>query len=304
MRQKTLFILIAVLGVLGVANSAFAWGPATHVALSQEVLSNLALLPSAVAAILARHGLAYLYGSIAADVVFAKRMSRVKQFCHHWSTGFKVLESASDEEQQAFGYGYLSHLAADTVAHGKYIPRQIVLSQSSVNFGHLYWELRADALEPEPTWLLLDRVLQAEDEHYHAMLEQHITDTLLPYGMNRALFNSMNNLTTRLGFRRTMSTVSRLSRYPLSTRTLGQYRSECVDRIQSILSEGRSSSLLREDPSGTSTFMQLRVSRVTARRMARGQVADRRRTEAATTLAPGWIRAAVRPLNDDSLPVS
>ena len=137
MRPITKILLLATIVLVGVPTDALAWGPATHVGIGASVLDGLALLPAALAALLYRRRDAYLYGCIAADIVFAKRLSRVKQFCHHWSTGFKLLDSASDDSGTAFAYGYLSPLAADTIAHGKYVPHQIVVSGTSVNFGHL-----------------------------------------------------------------------------------------------------------------------------------------------------------------------
>ena len=159
--------LAAAVLVLTDADTALAWGPATHIGLASSILDQLSLLPSAVGAVLARHGVSYLYGNIAADVVFAKRWSRIKQFCHHWTIGFELLESAPDDQCKAFAYGYLSHLAADTVAHGKFVPRQISASECTVNFGHLYWELRADGIEEESHWRALDRLLRTEHNHHH-----------------------------------------------------------------------------------------------------------------------------------------
>ena len=159
MRINRWTVVVALVCLLGAADEALAWGPATHVGFAASVLERLFLLPIGVAAILTRHGVAYLYGNITADIVFAKRLSRVKQFCHHWSTAFGLLDAADDDRARAFAYGYLSHLAADTVAHGKFVPRQIVVSRCSVNFGHFYWELRADTLERNGSWRLLGQVL-------------------------------------------------------------------------------------------------------------------------------------------------
>lgn len=265
----------------------FAWGPATHIEFGESILQQLGLLPAVIAGILSRNRVAFLYGNIAADVVFAKRWSRVKQFCHHWSTAFRLLESAKSERDQSFGYGYLSHLAADTVAHGKFVPRQIVLSHCSVNFGHFYWELRADALQPDRAWRLLEEVLQGEHADHHALLEGHITDTFLTYDLNRMLFDRMNALTVRRGFRRTVGLWSRYSRWPLSEALLSGYRAECLDRIRSVLAEGQRSPVLRDDPNGTSALMQLRVRRRDDRRLRRvGVVVESRVLEATRGLAP------------------
>jgi hypothetical protein len=287
-------LLLVAGAVLGLADQALAWGPATHVGLGSSLLSQLAVLPAAVAAILARNRIAYLYGCIAADIVFAKRLSRVKQFCHHWSTAFRLLDSARDERAKAFSYGYLSHLAADTVAHGKYVPRQVVVSGCSVGFGHFYWELRADATEDPAAWRLLKRVLRNDHSDHHLALASHITDTFLSYDLNRLLFDRMNALTVRRGFRRTIDVWNRCSRWYLSPELVAGYRSECLDRILSILSVGQRSALVHEDPNGTSALMQLSVQRRELRRLKRRGLPIRRRVEeASSALAPATGKAVL-----------
>jgi hypothetical protein len=287
MRLTVKTTLLAVLACCAIADSAFAWGPATHIGLGESVLSQIALLPASIAALLGRHAVAYLYGNIAADVVFAKRWSRVKQFCHHWSTGFRLLDSARDDRAKAFAYGYLSHLAADTVAHGKYVPRQIVMSECSQNFGHFYWELRADSAQSDPAWRRLADVIRVNHDEHHTMMRRHITDTLLSYPVNRLLFDRMNALTVRQTFRCTIHTWGWLSRWPLPQPLLNGYQGESLDRIMSVLVEGSRSPVLREDPNGTSALMQVRIGKVDLRRRKRrGLPVERRLFEASVALAP------------------
>ena len=287
MRLNFRTVLWSAFVVGALAETVFAWGPATHIGLGKSVLSQIALLPASIAAILSRHAVAYLYGNIAADVVFAKRWSRVKQFCHHWSTAFQLLDSANDDSARAFAYGYLSHLAADTVAHGKYVPRQIVMSECSQNFGHFYWELRADSTQNQATWSRLERVIRLNHDAHHSLLRPHFRGTLLSYPVNRLLFDSMNALTVRQTFRQTIGTWGRLSRWPLPPTILDGYQGESVDRIMSLLIDGPQSSVLREDPNGTSALMQVRVGRTDARRMKRrGLPVERRLLEASLGLAP------------------
>lgn len=287
MRFRWVFLATSLLILLGDASAALAWGPATHVELGDSILRQLGLLPALVAGILSRHRVAYLYGNIAADVVFAKRWSRVKQFCHHWSTALQLLDKARDDRDTSFAYGYLSHLAADTIAHGKFVPRQIVVSRCSVNFGHFYWELRADAAQSAHAWSLLEEILQSDHKRHHEVLEDHITDTFLSYDLNRLLFDRMNSLAVRGGFRRTVGLWSRYSRWPLSEALLGGYRAECLERIVSVLTDGQRSPVLRDDPNGTSALMQVRSRKRDVRRLRRvGVVADARILEATKGLAP------------------
>ncbi len=290
-------VAAAVIMLLGDVETALAWGPGTHVALAGSILERLSLLPTAVGAVLARHAIAYIYGSIAADVVFAKRLSRIRQFCHHWSTGFRLLETAGSDRDRSFAYGYLSHLAADTVAHGKYVPRQIVVSDCTVGFGHLYWELRADTVQGETTWARLADVLDYDHEDHHRALECHIFGTFLPYQLNRRLFDRMNALTVRPVFRRTVHVWSRCSRWYLSPELLADYEAECVDRIESVLTQQDRSAVLRDDPNGTSALMRLRVRRRESRRLRlMGFPVKPRALEASRGLAPSPLpdRAARR----------
>jgi hypothetical protein len=287
MRRSLWLIIVVALLVLSQPQPVLAWGPAIHVGLAESALAQLALLPAAVAALLARHRMAFIYGNISADVVFAKRLSRIKQFCHHWSTGFRLLQSAPDDRAQAFAYGYLSHLAADTVAHGKYVPRQIALHHTSVNFGHMYWELRADETASAPILERLANVLDQDHADFHRLLRQHIADTFLTYSLNRLVFGGMNALCVRTSFRRTIEVLDRYSRWTLSPALIERYRAECLERMISVLTEGERSAVLKEDPNGTSALMELRVRRREQRRLRRqGMPVEYRRREASHTWSP------------------
>lgn len=264
-----LFVL-AGLVVLSAAPAAWAWGPATHIHIAQDVLANLGLLPAALAALLAKHRLSYLYGCIAADVVFAKRLSRVKQFCHHWSTGFQLLNKSRDDERlEAFAYGYLSHLAADTVAHGKYVPRQTLMTGGSINVGHLLWELRAEALADPQAWACFRELRKTDHAPEHRLLAYQLKGTFLPFALNRRLFDGMNSASLHPSHRQTLDVIESLSRFPLCPKLVEDYREECVDRTLSLLSEQTDCPVLREDPNGTAALMQVHVLRRDLRRWRR-----------------------------------
>jgi hypothetical protein len=295
MRKIGLLVMAAV-AVLLMTQPAMAWGPATHIGLGESALANLSLLPAAVGALLARHRMAFLFGNIAADIVFAKRLSRVRRFCHHWSTGFKLLHSASHDRSKAFAYGYISHLAADTVAHGKFVPHQVARHDTTVAFGHLYWELRADETAPASAWERLEDVLEKNHAGYHSLLRDYITDTLLTYNMNRVIFDGMNGLCVHRRFRRMIAMLNKYSRWELPGGLIGGYRDECLDRILSVLTETERSRVLRDDPSGISTLMQLRVRRREQRRLERqGLCIKRRHRESTCTFAPARLRHSPSP---------
>jgi hypothetical protein len=64
----------------------------------------------------------FLYGSVAADISLAKKYVPEGRHCHHWHIGEEIFETAETERLRAVGLGYLSHLAADTIAHNFFVP--------------------------------------------------------------------------------------------------------------------------------------------------------------------------------------
>lgn len=270
--------------------NAWAWGPATHVKLASDLLEQVALLPAALAMLLGRYARDYLFGNIAADVVFAKRLSRVKQICHHWDTGFAILDDATTDRGRAFALGYLSHLAADTVAHNKFLPRQMTLTRSTLSFGHLYWELRADSTIGSHYWQLLDSVLHDAFSEHQAMLSSRLTDTFLPFSMNWRLFYRMNRFVSRRSLRWVMERWYIHSRWHLSDQLMREYRAECLARMLDVVQYGHDSTVLHDDPNGNASLAYTRVQRRQLRQMARmGLIAPHILYEAAAGHAPAAI---------------
>ncbi len=270
--SRTVFCLSALL-VLILCTDALAWGPATHVKLASDVLlQHLWMLPTAVAAIIARHRRYFVYGNVATDTVFAKKMSKVKQVCHRWSTGFSLLEHAESDAGRAFAYGYLSHLAADTVAHNKYLPRQIAVSRSTVSFGHLYWEIRADARVERPYWNQLRRSLCGKYPEPEMLLQSNLQRTLLSYKTNRLLFKRMNLLASENSWRRSVEFWERLSRHALDGEIVCSYHAESLGRIIDLLKKGPESTVVHEDPNGNSALAYARAQRRQLRQMTRAGI--------------------------------
>jgi hypothetical protein len=286
----------AVVYLLFDAELAYAWGPAVHATLGSEVLGQMAWLPAAVAAVVTRCARDFLYGNLAADMVFAKRWSRVKQFCHHWSTGFALLDRAETDRDRAFAYGYLAHLAADTVAHGKYVPRQIAVTRSTVNFGHVYWEMRADAALGPTAWKRVDQIMAADNRGHHATLAEVLTETFLPFGANRQLFVGIHRLVSHRNWQRSLRAWQRRSRHHLPAKLLQGYLDESRERILCLLTLQRQSPVLFEDPNGTAALTYIRAHRRQLRRMRRLGLphADRIHEAAASHAPASWQTPALQ----------
>src|SRR5689334_25445237 len=98
-------------------------------------MRSLALLPPAIAELLRAFPHDFLYGSIAADTSMAKKYVPTGRHCHSWTVGFEIHEAARDDRMRAFAYGYLSHLAADAIAHNHFVPMQLAVTASTSSLG-------------------------------------------------------------------------------------------------------------------------------------------------------------------------
>lgn len=292
---RVLALMLAGCWLEHLATPAYAWGAATHIHLAGRLLELHYLLPAALAGLLGRHAASFLYGNTAADVVLGKKFCRAREHCHNWAVGFSLLSRCREEDEQAFGYGYLCHLAADTVAHNVYVPRQIVLSGTTQAVGHLYWEMRADAALPDTIWPEVRRTLATPNRRMNALLEAELAETILPFKHAVWLFRKTNLLNAAAGWQQGMRAFERrLSRHTLDRALLLRDHEASLHRMLDLLQHGSSSEVLRLDPVGNAAFAYVRHQK---RHLQRVEQLDAPRREAALReLAAHFDTSLIRPV--------
>ncbi len=172
---------------------AHAWGPLTHLDYSLRTLGAFSLLAPPMRGLLTRCKNDFIYGSLAADLILGKNMARYIDHCHNWQVGFKVLREAArrGEAAEAFALGFLSHLAADTVAHNYYVPYKVVESFDQPATKHGYWELRFDIRRERETWQVAREITGRETRRHDALLEELLVGQKLPRLVSRTAFLSV-----------------------------------------------------------------------------------------------------------------
>jgi hypothetical protein len=229
---------------------AKAWGPAAHLDFSLIILSNLALLAPAVAALLKKFPDDFLYGSIAADITVGKNLSPYHLHCHNWQVGFSVLDLAEEDDTRAFAWGYLSHLAADVVAHNYFIPYKIVQHYTRRRAPHAYWEVRFDTRIQRETWkvvkALSTRAFKAHDQH----LRRILTAPLFPFRINKQLFNSMVLFNHVIKWKRMVDAHARRSKMLLTDEEVEEMHRLSVEKVMDLLVHRQQADCLAADPTG------------------------------------------------------
>lgn len=256
------FVVVG-LGFLILPAVAHAWTPGTHIFLGQSILQAAGSLPGAVGDLIRAFPFDFLYGNIAADTSFAKKYAPINRHSHAWHVGQEVHDLAGSDALRAFGLGYLAHLAADTVAHNYFVPRQLVLTSSTKSFGHSYWESRAEThLDKDYAHAARDIILMDHtraDEH----LDVIISPTIFSVKTNRAIFRGMVHLTRSRAWQTGMRAARDVSRWGLSDDVVERHLALAYEYIMQMLLSGTGPA--RDlDPNGAAPLRRAKAMRRSA----------------------------------------
>jgi hypothetical protein len=242
---------LALLWVLFTPDPAYAWGPATHVYFGSAILHSLFLVPPAIRALLAAYPADFLYGSVAADISLAKKYVPEGRHCHNWLIGEEIYSSAETDRLRAVGLGYLAHLAADTIAHNTFVPRQLLMTSSSKALGHSYWEARMD-LQVGERYMALAREVVMEHDHSaaDALFDRVLSATLFSFKTNRRIFRGMIRVQDSDRWQAVFGTVIQRSRWSLPDAVVESYVVRSFDYIVDYLGRREEAHAARLDPTG------------------------------------------------------
>jgi len=237
--KKMFLRLFLVIFFILIPSLAFAWGPLTHVYLGSEMYYLGSVLPVWVFNLLKKYRGDYLYGNLMADIILAKNLLPLEKNSHSWEVGFSLLESSKKSSEKAFSLGYISHLAADTVAHGIYTRRK--------NIEHTVIELRADSLIDRKYWVQargIDRVIQYRNDRF---LEKSLDRVFFSFKTNKRIFRGMLFL-SGLNKQKFGEFIDRNLLIPFKKEDIMKLHEESLDRIVDVLRNGDRSAVLKKNP--------------------------------------------------------
>jgi len=246
--------------------SAFAWGPVTHIALGMQVLATVITPDHPLQAALLNLPEVFLYGSLAPDIVQGRRLqSRLRRHSHNWDTGLALLQSARGDQQIAFAMGYLAHLGADVVAHNFFLPACLIGNFDSRFSGHIYTEARFDSIQ-EPTYLdLLLKVLTLDFGPLDAMLDRAIDSPLIPFSAHRLIFEG--GLKRIRGWDRVIRALGETTDIDRDDAEL--FADASCGAIAGLLDHAPKAPARRFDPMGEDAIRRANSSRSSLQRLAR-----------------------------------
>jgi hypothetical protein len=185
---------------------------------------------------------------------------------HRWATGWRLLDRAPDDRLRSFALGYLCHLAADTVAHNVYVPRRLVLTSSTRNVGHAYWEARFDACVAPEQLEAARELVSGDHAAPDALLEDVLTWALFTFRTNKRIYRGILGVAQDDLWRAAFGRVAAQSRWPLPQAEVDRYLDLLRPWLADFLVRGSASLACRLDPVGRESLaLAKRVRRRTLR---------------------------------------
>lgn len=213
------------------------WGPGHHLEFAERVYRRRReLLPANVAKLLNEEKAAYFYGNLAADIINFKAFGGAYSHCHRWEIIDDMRALARDAREEAFILGYLSHLAADTIAHNHFVPYHLARYARTKGLGHLYWEMNADRFIPEDRWKVVTELKAARQlDELDELVNRTVPRKALSMGTNKLIFNHVLLVSEREQWRRGISRLHPMSRVTLEKGFLSIFQDAAVERIRLAL---------------------------------------------------------------------
>ena len=225
------FVILLIVGFIAVPSFAFAWGPMTHMYLGNELLSYAPLIPAGILGLLKKHKQDFLYGNLMADIILGKKYLPEDKSSHSWDVGLKLLDQAETWPERAFSYGYLAHLAADTVAHE-------TLTDEKGNMGHTWIELKADSIIDKTYWLQTVMISKAVRMRSDLLLENSLDSFIFSFKTNKRIYKSMVFL----------SFLNKKRKRGVDHELIAQLHEESITRMLDLLQHGTDSFVLGKNP--------------------------------------------------------
>jgi hypothetical protein len=166
-----------------------------------------------------------------------------------------------DDRLCSFAWGYLAHLAADTVAHNYFVPYKMLANYTRVQLAHVWLELSFDARVARKA-CCIDRHLFTKSYAKHdECLQKVLTCPLFSFTTNKQIFTSMIHVLAKYtpGVRAKLTDYEIEDAWQLS-----------LKRVLDVLKHGSRAHCLRADPTGLRNIIIARDLR-TRLRTLRGQ---------------------------------
>ncbi len=242
-------------------SDALAWGASMHLHLAEAALANSGHIAPAVAAVGLRFPQLFYYGSIAADLILGKHVGiEYEQHSHNWNLAFDLLDSARGDQQKALSWGYLTHLAADVIAHNVFVPTKLAVHGPMAGAAHTLWEFRFESLVGDHLLDLIRSLRVGDTRDADRFLADFLPETLFTHNTNRRLFNGMLWAQHSPVARGAVRALMRRNDFVLNDDDRGFYMDYSLRAVADLLINGRDAKVTEFDPVGLEALERAKIA--------------------------------------------
>jgi len=238
-----------------IPENSYAWGPGVHIKLGLEMIDKIYEIAPAIADIIKNNPYHYLYGAISPDIIIGKKFAKDEEHCHNWEVGKTIMRLSETDAEKAFAYGYMSHLAADSVSHNYFVPNQIISTFTSRILKHAYWEMRYDGLLECEVWDVFKEIPKEVRHESNKRLKEILTTTLFSFSTNKHIFNGIMHVNRISKWRDMIKSVSDNSQWVLSKKDVDNFYRLTFNSQSDLLCNNNNALCLRADPNGKDSLM-------------------------------------------------
>lgn len=225
-----LFICLLI-GIVFAPSFSFAWGPMTHAYFANEVFAYAPLIPAGILALIRKYRQDFLYGNLMADMILGKKYLPDEKNTHSWEVGFRLFDQAGKGSEQAFVYGFLCHLAADTVAHN-------TLTEETLNIEHAWLEMKADSIINKTYWFQSVTISRAVQRRNDLFMEDSLDRYMFSFKTNKRIFKGLVFL----------SLLNKKRKKTVDRDFMKRLHDESLSNIIDLLRNGKKSAVLKKSP--------------------------------------------------------
>lgn len=226
-----MLIVSLVVGLLLVPSLAHAWGPLTHIYLGNELFTYAPLIPAGVMGLLKKYRQDFLYGNLMADMILGKKYLPDGRSSHSWDVAMNLMGQAKKGPEKAFAYGYLCHLAADTVAHE-------TLTEDMLDMEHTWMEFKADGMINKVYWLQSVTISKTVQRRNDTFLEGSLDSYIFSFNTNKRIYKGMVFL----------SLLNKKRKKGVDSEYIFKLHGKSLTRMLDLVKNGTKSSVLDKSP--------------------------------------------------------
>lgn len=225
------------------------WGPGVHLHIANKILENEEFEDIEIAK---KNREYFLYGSVSPDITLGKKyIKEIDKHCHKWETSQNIIKKSKNDREKALALGYMTHLAADVIAHNYYVPKELLINRGLKNFLHTVMEIKVDMIFYKDGEKLIKEILKIDFSEEDKFIKNNISKSVLPFVLNKKIFEISLRTSKSINLYRAFNIFSPYENYTIENKkTIIQYHEISYNLAADILKNREKSIVMKYDPNG------------------------------------------------------